>query len=505
MQTKENKQKTKENEKESKSFLSKFKEKNFLKGLSTVLGASLVNFLIGEIFSLFTLVIYEISYIRHIDNSITIDHLTFYYPIEIFFQCFFSFVSGILYKKFGLHIANLIGILTLIFGHYIMYLSSSLFYDIISVIFAGSGIGIIYYPSTANACEWFTEHNGLIIGILETMISFGSFYFSYIGEIIINKEKIKSHYDDNLYDFEIGKKMKIYLKFLIVFSISVYIISYFLMFDKKSDNNNDIEILDSDKDLIELEDRSETRSEQTTTTEQKNDQQIELIVKSDEKVNNSINNDYKKMLITSGKSKRLIIFCIISILQFQGPTMIFSLYRGIGEYKKIDMYYLQLIGSINFIFECFSSFIFGILCDYVNLKYLLLFINGFDTLISFTYCLTYKNSFLFFLVTNFTSFSSGGFYPFKDCYLMKVFGSFIYIELSSYVSFLTTLIISLMSPIAYYIETKLEVKDDAYWILFISLGILNLIGTILGLFIDDTPFNYKQKKQKTKKYDEENY
>ena len=167
------------------------------------------------------------------------------------------------------------------------------------------------------------------------------------------------------------------------------------------------------------------------------------------------------------------------------------------------MKYLQSIGSVNFIFECFSSFIFGILCDYVNLKYLLLFIIGVDTFISLTYCFTFNNSFLFFLVTNFVSFSAGGYYPLQDCYLMKVFGTFIYIELNSYVSFLTAFIVTLMTPIAYFIEAKIEIKDNAYWILFIGLGILNLIGTILGLFIDETPFNFKEKIQKRKKIEED--
>ena len=493
MHTKEDKVSEKEEEIQNQSCFSQFKNKQFLKGLSTVLGACIVNFLIGEIFSLMTLVVYEISYIKQIDNYISIDHLTFYYPIEIFFQCFFSFASGYIYKKLGLHATNLIGTITLILGHYIMFLSSSLFYDIISIILAGSGIGIIYYPSTTNACEWFSDHNGLIIGILETMISLGSFYFSYIGEYIINKEKIQSHFNDNLYDFEIGKKMKIYLKFLIIFSACVYVISYILMFDIKNTGNDDDSIkTESDTDLIELEDRSE----QTNNTDPKNDQHVELIVKSFDKNNEKIN--YKKMLFISGKSKRLITFIIISILHFPVPTIMFSLYRGIGEYKKIDMNYLQLIGSVNFIFECLSSFIFGILCDYVNLKYLLFFINGVDTLIAFTYCFTFENSFLFFLAINCTSFISGGYYSFQDCYLMKVFGTFIYIELTSYVSFLMTLMISLMSPIVYYIETRLEVKDNAYWILFISLGVLNLIGTILGIFIDDSKFDYRKAINKRK-------
>ena len=39
--------------------------------------------------------------------------------------------------------------------------------------------------------------------------------------------------------------------------------------------------------------------------------------------------------------------------------------------------------------------------------------------------------------------------------------------------------------------------------MFIVLGILNLIGTILGIFIDDSQFDYKQAIYKRKKYEEE--
>ena len=491
--------------KEQSNIIPKFKEKNILKGISTVFGASLINFFIGEIFALCTLVIYELSYIKQTDNSITIDHMTFYYPTEIFFQNFFSFISGILYKKFGLHTTNLIGIFTIILGHYIMYLSSSLYYDIISIIFAGSGIGIIYYPSTTNACEWFMNHNGIVVGILETMISLGSFCFSLIGERIINKEKIQSRFEDNLYDFEIGKKMKCYLVFLIMCSTTVYIISFLLMFDKQIDNNSNRESkeMENSNESIELEDRLDDTFIEKNHDNKKTEKQVELIVKEEKNENKSKKDEYIRLLIISGKSKRLILFCLISVLQFPVPAMIFSLYRGIGEYKKIDMKYLQLIGSINFIFEGLSGFIFGILCDYVNLKYLLLFINGVDTIIAFSYYYTFNNSFLYFFITSFTSFSAGGYYPFKDCYLLKVFGTFIYIELSSYVSFLKSFVVTIISPIAYYIETKIEIKDNAYWILFMTLAVMNLIGTILGLFINDSPFNYKEKIQKRKKYEQQ--
>ena len=66
----------------------------------------------------------------------------------------------------------------------------------------------------------------------------------------------------------------------------------------------------------------------------------------------------KKVLMAALKSNRLILFCIIVILQAPVSNMAFTLYREIGEYEKIDVRYLQLVGSLYFIFECLSSFVF---------------------------------------------------------------------------------------------------------------------------------------------------
>jgi hypothetical protein len=62
----------------------------------------------------------------------------------------------------------------------------------------------LLYPSTTNAYKWFIDHNGIIVGVMETMISFGSFFFAFIGEKIINNDEKPSNEIDNLYDLEIG-------------------------------------------------------------------------------------------------------------------------------------------------------------------------------------------------------------------------------------------------------------------------------------------------------------
>ena len=98
-----------------------------------------------------------------------------------------------------------------------------------------------------------------------------------------------------------------------------------------------------------------------------------------------------------------------------------------------------------------------------------------------------------FLVQNFLSFSSGGYDPVKDCYLMKVFGDEIYIELNGYVSFLVAFTVILLTPITYFVQFEFEgQKELAYWILFVFFGFLNFIGLILNFFIKETPLDFKE-------------
>ena len=552
-----------------KVFKTIINDKNFLKGLSTLFGGVILNFLIGAVYSLSTLAIYEISYIKAKGGSIDIYHLTFYWPLEMFFQCISAFLSGSVYKKIGLHLTNVIGVIILELSYVLMYFSLSLFQDLTSVILSGIGTGIILYPSTTNAIEWFENRSGLIVGIMESMISFGSFFFCLLGEKVINKNGVESNDIDNLYNYEIGKKFKDFLIILILCVVVGFILSLILMKEKKKidkkeyytlhkevnnnnksgnekenveenakENNNENEI--NKKDLIiENKETMENKEEKNNKVEELIDNQ--LIEKINEKVNNNVkdetavhnlnkiqhveipvannnnnninnidnnNNPTKKeiekelklkqAIKLAIKSRRLILFVIIVMLQIPVGSMAFALYREIGEYKKIDIKYLQLIGSFTFIQECLSSFVFGLLCDYITIKNLLFIINGVGTVFGFFYCLSFNNSFIFFLVQILLSFSSGGYYPVKDFYLLKVFPKEIYIELNSYVSFLVASAINLCNSLSYFILSLIHNKDTGFWILFISFGILSLCGFILNCFTNEEKINLRERiKKKT--------
>ena len=557
------------------------KDKNFKKGFLTLIGGGILNFLIGAVYSISTLAVYEISYIKAKGGSIDIYHLTFYWPLEMFFQCIAAFISGTVYKKIGLHFTNIIGIIILLLGYLLMYISKSLFQDLISVILSGVGTGIILYPSTTNAIEWFKNRNGLIVGIMESMISFGSFFFCLLGEKVINKYGVESNDVNNLYDYEIGKKFKDFLIILIFCIIVGSILSFFLMSEKKRSekeeyytfqkeinninkieqenkkendnnfNNDDINKQKIQKDLIEEDNENKNNKENKENIENKednnniNNKKEELIDnqlneeinqkiqnnnnnanKNDETIinklsnnqheeipvqdeNNSPNNNVnieskkakennnqkviRKLIKLSIKSKRLILFVIIVVLQIPIGSMAFALYREIGEYKKIDIKYLQLVGSFTFILECLSSFVFGVLCDYITIKNLLFFINGVGTIFGFLYCFTFKNGFIFFLVQILLSFSSGGYYPVKDFFLLKVFPKEIYIELNSYVSLLVATSINIWTSVSYFVLSLIENKDTGFWILFTSFGILSLIGFVLNFFTNEEEINLRER------------
>ena len=260
----------------------KFRDVNYRRGVSTLVGACFINFLAGAIFSLCTLSVYEISYIKAKGGSITIDHLTFYYPIEIIFQCVSAFFSGNIYTKFGLHITNLIGTTVLTLGYFTMFISSSLILDLLAMIIGGIGTGIIFYPSTTNAYEWFKDNTGVIVGVMETMISFGSFFFAFIGEKIINNDEIPSNNTDNLYDFQIGKRIKLYLVIQMIALVSAFIISYFLMHVKVEEDllkdlahnshiiEHEVNIEDLDTDSVK-----NINTNIITSTEKENDDEKE--------------------------------------------------------------------------------------------------------------------------------------------------------------------------------------------------------------------------------------
>ena len=493
----------------------KLKDKTFLKAISTVIGASLIYFLAGAVFSVIQLLLYQISYIhwKNPGSKITLNDQTFYYPTQKISQHIAALICGFIYIKIGLHYTNLMGMVFLFVGYLTLLLSKSFEADIVSMVFCGIGTGIIYYPSTANACEWFIHNKGIIIGIIETMISLGSFFFDLLGERMVNKAQDKGEEDEKFYTLEEGEKFKTFMIYLIIIVIVFYIFAFLLMFVKRKDT-------DSDKNKIDAQLIAEVNDSDQNPININPEESIDNIILDENQPSEVILNEdtpkknysFKKKLKTVMKSKQLIIFALIVILEGPLTSTIFGFYQGIGKNFKISRKVLNSIGPVNFILECIAGFIFGLLCDYISNKNLLLFIFGVDIIVGYLYVVSFNYDALFFIFTNLASFTCGGFYSVKDYYLMNVFGVELYVIIIAYVNFLSAVVVIVLTPVVYALikignkNLKPDEKPNTagYWITFVLLSTCSLISLVFSLIVKYDPFDYEEhieKKSDEKKQD----
>ena len=460
---------------ESEIVRKKEKKHEFIKGVESIIGASLINLIYPSFFSLCPLAVYQTSYVKNRGGNVNINYTMFYYPVLLFFQSIFGLIAGVIYSRIEVHWTNYLGTLLLGTAGLIMYISASFFLDMVSMSIYGIAIAIIMFPATTNACKYFKNHIGLVNGIVETAISLGSSLFSFIGEQVINPKEEESREEDKFYEDYIAKRIKKFIVIQIACYIGSFIVSLFLIKrynEKKITKKGDLQPF-------------------LTTT------------KSDNNNNNNNNNannetktknykDRRQKLIKALKSWEFWRYNLISLSQSPVTDMVFAMYRGIGETKRINQTALQLIGTLTFIIEFILSFVFGILCDYINFKILLFSMNIIGTVVGFTYCLTFNNSFFFSVLTLAIAVESAAYYSLKDYHLMKVFGTDIYIDLSGFVCLMTGIVVIILTFITFWVEEYMgeAKKDVAYWIMFTIFGGINGIGVIMGFFEEDVPFKY---------------
>lgn len=444
--------------------------KNSLRnGVLSVIGASFINLIYPSIFSLCTFVVYQTSYIKNNGGNVNINHTMFYYPVILLFQSIFGLIAGYIDARLHVHWSNLLGSGLVILGSLILYLSKSFALDMVSMAVYGISIAFIMFPATTNACKYFMKHIGLINGIIETVISLGSTFFAFIGERVINPDEIPSRDDDFFYDNEIAKRMKTFLLIQMGCVAGVFIIGLFLNKRYQEEDEGKSDKNEQDKNLA-VSNNNDTNNDKDDKIAKKNLRKEKL----------------KKAL----KSWEFWRFNIISLSMSPINNMVFSMYRGIGESKKINQTVLQLIGTLNFIVEVIFSFIYGILCDYVNFKILLFTMNIMGTVVGFIYCLSFGHTFFFTFLTLLITVQGSAYYSLKDYHLMKVFGTDIYIDISGFLCLFTGILVIILTFITYWVEQVLEEKDTAYWIMFCIFGGINGIGLVLGFFEKDTPFDY---------------
>ena len=487
---------------------SQIKKTNFIYGVLCIIGACLINFVYPSIFAFNTLAVYQTSYIKHNGGDAYINYTMFYYPVNLLFQSIFGLIAGIIFSKIGVHLTNLLGMVLFILSGFIMYISTRFYLDMISMSLYGIAVAILMFPSTTNACKYFMNHIGLVNGIVETFISLGSTIYTFIGEQIINPDEIPSEPEDHLYREDIANKVKIFILIQIFSSLGVYIIAELITKTYKENNQEkfsitfifrineikslfnrqkEIKVLVNGPIEIDKNDNNTNNDNNNNVNNQNNESNNGNSHIIEDKKNSKSRKEKIKIVLKSWKFWR---YNLISLSQSPISDMVFAMYRGLGESYQINQTALQLIGTLTFIIEFILSFVFGILCDYVNFKILLFIMNIIGSIVGFTYYYSFNSSFFFTFLTLLISVQSAAYYSLKDYHLMKVFGTDIYIDLSGIVCLFTGICVIILTFVTYWVEEFLTDKDTAYLIMFPIFGGFNFLGVILGFFEVDEPFNY---------------
>ena len=465
-------------------------------GILCVIGSSIIRFIFPSLFSFHTLCIYQVSYIKRNGGDAEVIYTMFYYPVTILFQSIFGLFAGIIFAKVGVHWSNLIGTAIFLLAGFIMYISNRFFLDMISSSLFGIAVSIVAFPTYINACNYFMNNIGLVSGIIETSMALGTTFFTTIGEEMINPERIPSDPIDHLYNEEIAKRVKTYILLQIFTALGAFIVCEIMTKTYDKDNKEKCSIkflfrIDEIKSLCSKKKEQNLINEGTENIQSIARDNSDL--KKDENEEDSTKKKKKtrkEKIIMSLKSWKFWRYNLISLSCSPIGNTIFSLYRSIGETYQIDQNVLQLLGTLSFITQFIFSFVFGVLCDYVNFRVLMFISNIFGTIVGVMYYYSFHYSIFFLILTLLLSVQSAAYVSLRDYHLMKVFGQEIYIDLSGVINLTSGIFVIILSAIVYFIETFVEDKDLAYTTIFPVFGVINFVGVILGYFLDNNPIDY---------------
>ena len=475
----------------------KKKDPNTVFGILCVIGSCIICFVFPSLFSFHTFAVYQTSYIKHNGGEASVIYTMFYYPVTLFFQSICGLVAGIIFAKVGVHWSNLIGSSLYILAAFLMYISTRFYLDMISSSLYGIACAILAFPSAINACKYFMNRIGLVNGIIVTSQSIGTTFFTYIGEQMINPDRIQSDPKDHLYDAKIASKVKSFLLLQIFCVLGSFIICEMLTktYDKNNQEKYSIKFLFRVNEIKSLCNKKkddkllliETADDVFSINPEAQEIEEEKKKKNKKKKNSKTRKEKIKMVLKSWKFWR---YNLISLSSSPITDMIFSMYRSLGETYQIDQNALQLLGILNSVISFIFSFIFGVLCDYVDFKILLFINNMIGSIVGITYYHSFHNTLSFTILTLTIAVQSAGYYCLREYHLIKVFGIDILVDLSGVVSLTLGICVITLTIVTYIIESTVEEKDLAYLIIFPAFGIFNFLGVILGFFEDSEPFDY---------------
>ena len=436
-----------------------YKTKFYLSLLSAIiyqLGSSMV-------VSIGNFSVYFISYIHYKDTWVSMQYGNIMAPIILLLLAIFSPLSGLIEKRIGPRLTLLISSIIVEVCFILYYYQRNLWIFYTISFFIGIGSGLSAGVPLKNVCRYFPKRKGFINSIIIFLGGLASSLYSYIGELIINPEKIKitNKKIDPFYPKEVAEKANNFFIFAMIVIPITTIISLFLFIKfeteikENSDNNNNEKILQK---------------------------------KNVENITNT-----KEIIISFRFIRNLLI---ISLMPFW-IYFLTSTYRAysplIGIDQKIISYLPTIITALNSI----TGLIWGYLFDIFGFQIIIKIMSIITIILSIYFTIFINNEILYIIgLIISTSVSRVGMMSIINPHIMQVFefrnyliiGGFArsFNQLSCFIAALTSVLISsnFDNPIASDLEMP-------YRIVAFTGIFLSFIGFILSFFENDEKFIFK--------------
>lgn len=479
-----------------------------LKGISTLIGCCFFHLVIGLIYPLGNFVPYLMSYLKHFNNSVTVQHGYFLMPIMSLISNIFGPIGGLVDLTLGPHRAIILGCFCYVGTSITLYLSQNLYLDYAIVVLFGIGISVSSGSISKHTCNYFPNHRGIVMAINGTILNLGMAGFNTLGEVIINPQSVQAYTDTTLYPFEVAENIKTFFLIQICLFCLFSMMALFFIFpytytveeiERMQEGTND------DKVIVAT-NVGATKSFITNRCESVPQEDF-LVGKNDDHLSDNINDDNGESLPVSGKVNpneftlvhikaaivtwRVWRLFICSFCSSFLTSLILTTSRPIGMFMKVPTLYLQMLGTGGFVVSCVVAPIWGLLIDKINFKYLFLVVNVLNSILGFSFYFSIFNNITYVIANLACTILFVGNIGMMAPHIMKVFGMKYFIEIGGLIIFSSGISSAISAVFAFLVD--LFLKDNpllSYLIIFMVAGGLSAISAILGFFEDDTKFEY---------------
>lgn len=244
-----------------------YQRKRRINGTLSIIGTILHKLGIASISVTSILYPYIVSYLQHFDESLSITHGFFMYPIFNLAMYCSIFAGGIINAYIGSVKTVSLGLFILTVTGIGLYFAKNLILVYFWMFIFGLGIGVSDQVTPTNACMYFPDYRGTIVTFIYGLFELAAAGTSYLGEyIIINPDSAPAS-ETGIYPYDIAKNV---LDFIMMGSVAGAVFTTIGMcliieYNEKDyydpEEEKPKEIKDSDEKELEVSDMKEEEKE----------------------------------------------------------------------------------------------------------------------------------------------------------------------------------------------------------------------------------------------------